>query len=365
MRITVLWSALAGYSVAFLRELAVSENCRLQLIYQEPEAAAPYEGFDLSFCEDSAEDSPAVQERLEERVQRFSPDCIVMNGWAYPHFMRIARKMRRRGAYVIAAMDNQWRGTLKQYLGILSAPWLLKPAIDTFLVAGERQAQFARKLGYEQVLHGYAAAEVERFTTSVSITLRPRAFLFVGRLISVKNLPRLVEAYRLYRERAADPWTLVVAGAGPLAPLFAGVEGVELLGFVQPSALPEATRRARCLVLPSTFDQWGVVIHEAAAAGLPVIASYRCGAVTAFVRDGVNGFVVTPGAESSAAAMVRVAQSANDELRAMSQASTLLAGLWTPRKLAAYLCAMLRDRVGTKVREASPAGDGPSARLAI
>lgn len=357
MRITILWSALASYSVAFFRALATSESCRLQLIYQKPEAEAPYGSFDLSFCDDLAEDSPAMREKLRERVSRFSPDCILMSGWTHPHFMRIARESRRRRIYVVATMDNQWRGSFKQYLGIATAHWFLKPAIDTFLVAGERQAQFARKLGYDQVLHGCYAAEAEKFASRLAVTSRPRAFLFIGRLIRVKNLHGLAEAYRRYRKRVTNPWTLIIAGTGPLSSAFNGVEGVEPLGFVRPSMLPEVMQRARCFVLPSLFEPWGVVIHEAASAGLPIIASYECGAVPALVRDGINGFVVSPDADSIAGGMLRVAESSDSELHAMSQASTTLANLWTPRKLATYFCRTLGDRVARNNR-------GPSLELA-
>jgi len=344
MRIAILWSALASYSVAFFRQLAVAEECTLLLIYRKPDSDAPYNRFDLSFCEEASEDSPENRETLEARVREFAPDCILMSGWAHPHFMRVARRMRRSGVYVVAAIDNQWRGTLKQYLGILTAPWFLKPSIDTFLVAGERQAYFARRLGYEEVLYGCYAAEVEKFATSVSVTSRPRGFLFAGRLIEVKNLPRLVQAYGLYRERVADPWTLMIAGTGPVAPGFQGVPGVELLGFVQPPALPDVMKMARCLVMPSVFEPWGVAIHEGAAAGLPIIASHRCGATTALVRDGVNGFIVSPHAQSIAAAMVRIHNSCETSLCEMSKASVALATLWTPRRLAGYFHAMVAER---------------------
>lgn len=36
LRVTILWSSLASYTVAFFRELALSENCRLQLVHQPP-----------------------------------------------------------------------------------------------------------------------------------------------------------------------------------------------------------------------------------------------------------------------------------------------------------------------------------------
>lgn len=260
--------------------------------------------------------------------------------------MRVARRMRRRGVCVVAAMDNQWRGTPKQYLGIVTARWFLRPAIDTLLVCGDRQACFARKLGYGRMLYGYYAAEVERFANRLAPTARRAAFLYVGRLVTAKNIAGLVQAYRRYREQCGDPWDLIVAGAGPLASLFAGVSGVELQGFVQPRELPAVMGRARCLVMPSVREPWGVVIHEAAAAGLPIIASYACGAATNFVRDGVNGYLVAPEAESIAAAMMRMASRSQAELNAMSRASATLAELWTPRTLAAYFHQMAAERLG-------------------
>jgi glycosyltransferase involved in cell wall biosynthesis len=106
-------------------------------------------------------------------------------------------------------------------------------------------------------------------------------------------------------------------------------------------------RAARCLVLPSVWEQWGVVIQEAAASGLPVIASHRCGAVTAYLRDGVNGYIVPPRADEIAAAMARISRATEKELLAMSGAGVQLASLWTPSKLAAYFYARICERLAT------------------
>jgi len=341
MRITILWSGLASYTVAFFRELALSQGFRIQIIFQKSAAEAPYEPFDLSFCEMALEDSSEVRRELEALVDRFAPDCVLMTSWAFSHFMHITRKLRRRGVYVISAIDNQWRGTLKQYLGILSSPLYLRPSIDTFLVTGDRQAAFARKLGYRNPLYGYAAAEVERFFSDIFITVRPPAFLYIGRLVPVKNISELAKAYRLYREQIEKPWNLRVAGTGSLVDELNGIPGVELLGFVQPKDLPGVMRAARCLVLPSLWEPWGVVVQEAAASGLTVIASHNCGAVTAYLRDGVNGYIVPPRAEEIAAAMARISRATEKEMLAMSQAGVQLASLWTPSKLAAYFHARI------------------------
>jgi len=345
MRITILWSGLASYTVAFFRELALSQGFKIQIIFQKAAAEAPYEPFDLSFCEMALEDSIEVRRELQALVDRFAPDCVLMTSWAFSHFMDITRKLRRRGIHVVSAIDNQWCGTAKQYLGILSAAFFLWPSIDTFFVTGDRQATFARKLGYDDALYGFYAADVERFFNDISITGRPPAFLYIGRLAPEKNISELARAYCLYREQIAEPWNLRVAGTGPLAGALNGIPGVELLGFVQPNDLPGVMKSARCLVLPSLFEPWGVVVQEAAASGLSVIASHNCGAVTAYLRDGVNGYIVPPRAEEIAGAMARISRATGKEMLAMSQAGVQLASLWTPSKLAAYFHARICERM--------------------
>ena len=51
---------------------------------------------------------------------------------------------------------------------------------------------------------------------------------------------------------------------------------------------------ASAFVHPSTTEQWGLVVNEAAAAGLPLIVSERCGCAPELVRQGVTGFLFDP-----------------------------------------------------------------------
>jgi glycosyltransferase involved in cell wall biosynthesis len=118
---------------------------------------------------------------------------------------------------------------------------------------------------------------------------------------------------------------LQVAGLGEMAPLFDGIEGVEMLGFRQPPELAELMRSASCLVVPSRIDPFGVVVHEGAVSGLPIVTTYKVGAAPAFVQDGQNGWVVA-GDDAAALATAMARTSSLDEARlgAMSDVSRAL-----------------------------------------
>lgn len=127
----------------------------------------------------------------------------------------------------------------------------------------------------------------------------PPTVLFVGRLEVEKGLLDLLDAFG----RVVDPHArLRVAGSGPLEPLVrARAEldpRIEPLGQVSRSELPRVHADTRCLVLPSVTtasfrEPWGLVVNEAMASGLPVVATTAVGAAAGgLVRSGRNGLVV-------------------------------------------------------------------------
>ena len=345
MKISILWSSLAAYSVAFFRELAKIGDWRLQLIFQPVKTEAPYEDFDLSFCDLALEDTIAARNRLNFLVNEFGPDCVLMNSWCFPHYMSLCKKLRKENVYVISSMDNQWHGSLKQWLGIVSSKLFLKPSIDTFWVTGDRQAVFARKLGFDDLLYGYSAADVNSFKADRSQGEWRRNFLFAGRLVPHKGIYQLLEAYSSYRNSCSNPWELKIVGTGPLKGLVNRITGIRYLGFIQPDQMPSIMEDAGCLVLPSLVENWGVVIHEACASGLPIIASFNCGAITSYLHDGINGFIVAPRAENIADAMVRIASLNDQDLQQMSKVSHQLSRIRHPSILAEYFSSAIKTRI--------------------
>jgi glycosyltransferase involved in cell wall biosynthesis len=64
------------------------------------------------------------------------------------------------------------------------------------------------------------------------------------------------------------------------------------MGSVAWKKLPDIYQGAACLILPSTYEPWGMVANEAQALGKPVICTEACGCANDLVIDGKNGLVL-------------------------------------------------------------------------
>jgi glycosyltransferase involved in cell wall biosynthesis len=132
-------------------------------------------------------------------------------------------------------------------------------------------------------------------------------FLYVGRYTAVKRLPLLISAHARAVERLGKPAPLVLVGGHPGEwegehPLATarriGNRQVFLAGWRPHEQLPRALNAADALVLPSVAEAFGLVLVEAMACGLPVIAS-RAHGPAAIVAHGRTGWLVPPDDEDA------------------------------------------------------------------
>jgi glycosyltransferase involved in cell wall biosynthesis len=295
LRIYLAWQYITGYSTSGMQALQAAGH-DVRLMYQETKTtfwgAFKDDELTAGLTATGWTGEPDVELLLAE-LEEFQPDVLVVNSWHIGAYMKAARKWRGK-ALRIVVMDHQWLGTPKQWLGRLTREIYIQRAFDAAFMPGDEQAVFARNLGFEQhqIITGLYTCETSFFSGPQATP--QDAFLFVGRLVDTKGLDVLAAAYRRYREESEKPWPLTVAGLGPMEDELKAIEGVELLGFVAPRDLPGVMAETGCLVLPSRFEPWGVVIQEAAASGQAVICTSACGAASRLVNDGYNGRVVAP-----------------------------------------------------------------------
>jgi glycosyltransferase involved in cell wall biosynthesis len=132
-------------------------------------------------------------------------------------------------------------------------------------------------------------------------------FLYVGRYAAVKRLPLLISAHARTVELLGRPAPLVLVGGHPGEwegehPLATarriGNRQVFLAGWRPHEELPQALNAADTLVLPSVAEAFGLVLVEAMACGLPVIAC-RAHGPAAIVADGRTGWLIRPDDEGA------------------------------------------------------------------
>jgi len=136
----------------------------------------------------------------------------------------------------------------------------------------------------------------------------PLRLIFVGNLIPRKGLHTLLEAVS---RLPADTVCLDVVGSPDFDPGYTaeirrrianrGLESaVRLHGALDEAGLRERLRSAQALVLPSSYEGFGIVYLEAMGFGLPCIGS-TAGAASEVILDGETGFLIPPEDESALA----------------------------------------------------------------
>jgi len=197
---------------------------------------------------------------------------------------------------------------------------LMKPYLGA-IVAGARSRAYVAGLGIDRdkCRIGYDTLDIARMASQGEpLTVEPafadRPFLIVARLVPKKNVRNSLRAFARYAQEQRDGRRMENPGrrAAPAGARSAGgrarvADLVDFRGLQDSARVSEAMRRSLALLLPSTSEQFGLVVNEAFANRLPAIISSQCGAADVLVDDGENGFVIDALSEDELhAAMTRV-----------------------------------------------------------
>jgi glycosyltransferase involved in cell wall biosynthesis len=332
-KILVLYRELAGYFVACLNHLCDQYDTEATLVAYPVHQDAPFQ-FQLSPRITLIQRNELSAEEINKLCSDPSFDLIFSGGWADKEYLE---GIKRKQCPALLGFDNQWRGSFKQRLSAIYGRIRIKPYFEYAFVPGSLQKKFAIHLGFNEdnIITGAYSCDVATFSEIFQNRKKKREgklrLIYTGRYAQEKFIQELWQSFGSLHETEGANWELHCAGTGPLWESREENEGIYHHGFLQPQQLAALMTSGDAFVLPSTFEPWGVVVHEFAAAGFPMIVSSNVGAGEAFLRDGENGYIFQSGqSEDLKQKMKTLFTKTETERQKMGEISIQLAHQITP-----------------------------------
>lgn len=309
------------------------------------------------------------------QVGRFQPECLLVHGYSsWTHWSVIRWAIRTGTPYLLWGDSNSHKLGARGLAPGLKRWWLryfCRHAAGVLTVGSLNQV-FWSHYGVERQRQFFAplAVDLDRFAAAGSRwrALRQpererlglpdgRVILFAGRLVSEKNVDTLLRAWALRRRRGGGPAALAVAGDGPERARLErlarelGLEEVHWFGFQPQDEMSRFYAVSDALVLPSTHEQWGLVVNEAMATGLPVLLSRAVGCLPDLLEEGGNGFSFEARDPHSLAACLDRFLSLDDEqwLRMSARSREMISGWGYATTVAGIRRALESARPETRV----------------
>lgn len=276
----------------------------------------------------------SLLKKLFTVLSEVNPDVIAIAGYFRPTMLAaLGWSLWQRKPTILLSESKAddaprscWKETVKS---------LLFKSYRAALVGGKPHKSYLMELGMpaDAIFLGYDVVGNQDFhpdkIRSLPKTLERPYFLAINRFVPKKNLLFLLSAYAAYHQQAGDDcWDLVLCGDGQLRPQIEeqisklGLQNVvHLPGFLQQDELLPYLAHAGCFIHASIQEQWGLVVNEAMAAGLPVLVSNRCGCYPDLVLEGSNGFGFDPEQPAQLSDLMLKMSSGEIDLNNMSQAA--------------------------------------------
>jgi glycosyltransferase involved in cell wall biosynthesis len=195
--------------------------------------------------------------------------------------------------------------------------------VDAVIANGHSAKRYMAGLGFpeETIFISLGSIELGRFLAMPpkSQVSRIRRFLYVGRLVDGKGILQFLSRLAVFAEsNSSVQLVFEVIGYGPLEEAIKGAQHPPNLeirygGARSHDTLPAIYASSDVFVLPTLSDEWGMVINEAMASGLPVLGSIYSQAVAELVRDGINGWTFVPDRPETVDAAIGLIFAASDE----------------------------------------------------
>jgi glycosyltransferase involved in cell wall biosynthesis len=307
-RIALVTNKPTPYRIPVFERLAQMPDVVLQVIFcseREPNRLwdLPPMKFDHVFLREhfSTKGQRYIHNNVDvlSALRRFAPDVVITTGFNPTQLYAFAYAVMTRAAHVTFT-----DGTLASENSLGKLHRLVRRIVFSRTGAyvsashGGQKLYESYRIPHERCFQSCLAIDNDRFAPVVGHAEKRFDFIFCGRIEAVKNPMFALNVAHETARRLGRKTSILFAGSGSeenniksIASLESELVDIEFRGFAAQGELPALYQSARVFLFPTLWDPWGVVVNEACAAGLPVIASPNAGTAHELVRDGENGFV--------------------------------------------------------------------------
>ncbi len=250
--------------------------------------------------------------RIIKWLEAEKPDVVSVIGFADAARVRVLGYLHRNNIPHYIFGDSNVHGDLATGAARVFKTYFLKRMIARatgVICCAQFGDQYFRRYGsrpeatfyvpqepdYDEIA-SVGADEVEAEREKFGLVENRRRIVFMGRLVPVKRVDLLIDAFARIADDRPD-WDVVIVGSGPLEDELREriPDGLRdrfiWTGFIDEQRRVSAIYKAcDVLCLPSTYEPWALVINEAAACGVAMVSSDVVGAAVELVRDGINGY---------------------------------------------------------------------------
>lgn len=226
--------------------------------------------------------------RLIQKLSSIRYKKIIFSGWIYIEYVLCLFFMQKEKvcfqceSSIYESNVNGLRGFLKK---------ILLKKVSLVMPAGIPHQQLFDKLNYrgDSIIIGGVGIFNKNTKTIRRENIRSRNFryIYVGRLVDVKNLKLLVATFN------ENGKSLTIVGDGYLETELKAIAktNISFLGFIDNEKISPIYQSYDIFILPSQSETWGLVVEEAIYNGLPVIVSDKVGANIDLVKNPQTGLI--------------------------------------------------------------------------
>jgi len=293
--IIFLYAELTPYLIGCLQSF-IEENSNLSIrVYYHN----VFNKLDLNITSIEFIDRKIFKNELElyYDVKKNKPKVLLISGRMDKGYLFVAKKFKNT-IQRVCLFDTIYRNDILNLIKKLFSKYLYKQYFDVMWGVGKLQEKFALEIGYksENIRNGFYVADKKFSDNNFTPNFHRKNynFLFIGRLVKEKNILNFAQAIENLNNKTNSNHKLGVIGEGYLKPSIINFSCTNYLGSKTQDEIISISHNYQAFCLPSIYEPWGVVLHEMASIGMPILSSDQCGSAYDLIEDGKNGFKFNP-----------------------------------------------------------------------